>query len=193
MAPHISVLNAGDGSHEHPTQALLDLFTMREHKGSIDGLTVTIVGDITHSRVARSNIHALRKMGAQVRLCGPATLIPREMEKWGVEVHYDLNRALEGADVAYVLRLQLERQKKNLFPTIREYSMMFGVTSERLARSKKDVLVMHPGPMNRGVEISSGAADGASSVIDEQVTNGVAVRMAVLYLLQGEKNEDKTN
>jgi aspartate carbamoyltransferase catalytic subunit len=186
-----SVINGGDGSHEHPTQALLDLFTMREHKGRIDGLTVTIVGDITHSRVARSNIHALKKMGAQVRLCGPATLIPREMEKWGVEVHYDLNQALEGADVAYVLRLQLERQKKNLFPTIREYSMMFGVTSERLARAKKDVLVMHPGPMNRGVEISSGAADGAGSVIDEQVTNGVAVRMAVLYLLQGEKTEEK--
>jgi aspartate carbamoyltransferase catalytic subunit len=184
-----SVINAGDGWHEHPTQALLDLFTIREHKGRIDGLTVTIVGDITHSRVARSNIHALQKMGAQVRLCGPATLIPREMEKWGVEVHYDLNKALEGTDVAYVLRLQLERQKKNLFPTIREYSMMFGVTSERLTRAKKDVLVMHPGPMNRGVEISSGAADGASSVIDEQVTNGVAVRMAVLYLLQGEKNE----
>lgn len=186
-----SVINAGDGQHEHPTQALLDLYTIREHKKKIAGLTVTLVGDIAHSRVARSNIRALNKMGAKVRVCGPATLIPQGIEKWGVEPYTDLDEALEGTDVAYVLRLQLERQKKNLFPTIREYSMMYGVNSERLARAKKDVLVMHPGPMNRGVEISSGVADGPHSVIDEQVANGVAVRMAVLYLLMGEQKEEK--
>jgi aspartate carbamoyltransferase catalytic subunit len=184
-----SIINAGDGYHEHPTQGLLDLFTIREHKGRIEDLTVTIVGDITHSRVARSNIYGLTKMGAKVRLCGPATLIPKGIENWGVEVHHDLTKALEGADVVNVLRLQLERQKKNLFPTIREYSMNFGVTTERLKVAKKDVMVMHPGPMNRGVEISSGVADGPASVIDEQVTNGVAVRMAVLFLLMGEKAE----
>jgi aspartate carbamoyltransferase catalytic subunit len=184
-----SIINAGDGYHEHPTQGLLDLFTIREHKGRIEDLTVTIVGDITHSRVARSNIYGLTKMGAKVRLCGPATLIPKGIENWGVEVHHDLTKALEGADVVNVLRLQLERQKKNLFPTIREYSMNFGVTTERLKAAKKDVMVMHPGPMNRGVEISSGVADGPASVIDEQVTNGVAVRMAVLFLLMGEKAE----
>lgn len=184
-----SIINAGDGYHEHPTQGLLDLFTIREHKGRIEDLTVTIVGDITHSRVARSNIYGLTKMGAKVRLCAPATLIPKGIENWGVEVHHDLTKALEGADVVNVLRLQLERQKKNLFPTIREYSMNFGVTTERLKAAKKDVMVMHPGPMNRGVEISSGVADGPASVIDEQVTNGVAVRMAVLFLLMGEKAE----
>jgi aspartate carbamoyltransferase catalytic subunit len=184
-----SIINAGDGYHEHPTQGLLDLFTIREHKGRIEDLTVTIVGDITHSRVARSNIYGLTKMGAKVRLCGPATLIPKGIENWGVEVHHDLTKALEGADVVNVLRLQLERQKKNLFPTIREYSMNFGVSTERLKVAKKDVMVMHPGPMNRGVEISSGVADGPASVIDEQVTNGVAVRMAVLFLLMGEKAE----
>jgi aspartate carbamoyltransferase catalytic subunit len=182
-----SVINAGDGFHEHPTQGLLDLYTIREQKGKVAGLTVTIVGDITHSRVARSNIYGLIKLGAKVRVCAPPTLIPRDVEKWGVTVFHDLNKALEGSDVVYVLRLQLERQKNNLFPTIREYSMLFGVTSERLKHAKKDALVMHPGPMNRGVEISSGVADGGQSVIDEQVTNGVAVRMAVLYLLMGEK------
>lgn len=184
-----TVINAGDGSHEHPTQGLLDLFTMREQKGKIAGLTVTIVGDITHSRVARSNIHALNKMGAKVRVCAPPTLLPMGIEKMGVTVFHDINKALEGTDVVYVLRLQLERQKNNLFPTIREYSQIFGVTTERLKRAKKDAIVMHPGPMNRGVEISSGVADGPQSVIDDQVTNGVAVRMAVLYLLQGESNE----
>jgi aspartate carbamoyltransferase catalytic subunit len=184
-----SVINAGDGSHEHPTQALLDLYTIREHKGKIAGLTVTIVGDITHSRVARSNIYGLLKLGAKVRLCAPPTLIPTGVKKWGVEVFHDLDQALEGADVVYVLRLQMERQKNNLFPTIREYSMFYGVTSERMKRAKKDAIVMHPGPMNRGVEISSGVADGAQSVIDDQVTNGVAVRMAVLFLLMGEKEE----
>jgi aspartate carbamoyltransferase catalytic subunit len=186
-----SIINAGDGFHEHPSQGLLDLFTIREHKGRIEDLTVTIVGDITHSRVARSNIYGLTKLGAKVRVCGPATLIPKGIEKWGVEVHHDLTKALEGADVINVLRLQLERQKKNLFPTIREYSMNFGVTSERLKAAKKDVMVMHPGPMNRGVEISSGVADGPASVIDEQVTNGVAVRMAILFLLMGESAATK--
>jgi len=184
-----SIINAGDGAHEHPTQALLDLFTIREAKGRIEGLTVTLVGDIAHSRVARSDILALRKMGAKVRLCAPPTLLPQAVADWGVEVYHDLDAALTGTDVCYVLRLQLERQKKNLFPTIREYSQMYGVTTDRLRRAKKDVVVMHPGPMNRGVEISSGVADGPASLIDEQVTNGVAVRMAVLYLLMGEKGE----
>lgn len=187
-----SVINAGDGAHEHPTQGLLDLFTIREHKGKVDGLTVTIIGDITHSRVARSDIYGLTKLGAKVRLCAPPTLLPVGIEKMGVEIFHDLNQALEGTDVVYVLRLQLERQKKNLFPTIREYSMLYGVTSERLKRAKKDAMVMHPGPMNRGVEISSGVADGPASVIDDQVTNGVAVRMAVLYLLQGEKQDQQS-
>jgi len=186
-----SVINAGDGSHEHPTQGLLDLFTIREHKGKIEGLTVTIVGDVAHSRVARSNIHGLTKLGAKVRVCAPPTLIPMGIEKMGVEVFHDLDKALDGTDVVYVLRLQLERQKKNLFPTIREYSMLYGMTNERLKRAKKGAIVMHPGPMNRGVEISSGVADGPASVIDEQVTNGVAVRMAVLYLLQGEQVSEK--
>ncbi len=188
-ATNASIINAGDGAHEHPTQGLLDLFTIRETKGRIDGLTVTIIGDITHSRVARSDIYGLTKLGAKVRLCAPPTLLPFGIEKMGVEIFHDLNQALEGTDVVYVLRLQLERQKKNLFPTIREYSMLYGVTNERLKRAKKDAMVMHPGPMNRGVEISSGVADGPGSVIDEQVTNGVAVRMAVLYLLQGENKE----
>jgi aspartate carbamoyltransferase catalytic subunit len=184
-----TVINAGDGSHEHPTQGLLDLLTIREHKGKVDGLTVTIVGDITHSRVARSNIRGLLKLGARVRVCAPPTLLPTGIEKMGVEIFHDLDKALDGTDVVYVLRLQLERQKNNLFPTIREYSLLYGVNNERLKRAKKDAIVMHPGPMNRGVEISSGVADGSQSVIDDQVTNGVAVRMAVLYLLQGESNE----
>ena len=188
-----SIINAGDGFHEHPSQGLLDLYTIRERKGKIEGLTVTIVGDITHSRVARSNIYGLTKLGAKVRLCAPTTLIPAGIEKWGVEVFHDLTKALTGADVVNVLRLQLERQKKNLFPTIREYSMLFGVTTERLKAAQKDVMVMHPGPMNRGVEISSGVADGPASVIDEQVTNGVAVRMAILYLMMGEKNENRSS
>ena len=184
-----TVINAGDGAHEHPTQGLLDLFTIREQKGKIQGLTVTIVGDITHSRVARSDIYALNKMGAKVRVCAPPTLLPVGIEKMGVTVFHDLDKALEGSDVVYVLRLQLERQKNNLFPTIREYSLLYGVNSERLKRAKKDAIVMHPGPMNRGVEISSGVADGPQAVIDEQVTNGVAVRMAALYLLQGDTKE----
>ncbi len=184
-----TVINAGDGAHEHPTQGLLDLLTIREQKGKIEGLTVTIIGDITHSRVARSDIYGLTRLGAKVRVCAPPTLLPVGIEKMGVEVFHDLNKALDGTDVVYVLRLQLERQKNNLFPTIREYSLLYCVNNERLKRAKKDAIVMHPGPMNRGVEISSGVADGPKSMIDEQVTNGVAVRMAVLYLLQGEKEE----
>ncbi len=178
-----SVINAGDGSHEHPTQALTDLYTIRERKGRLSGLIVTIVGDIAHSRVARSNIYALVKMGADVRVAGPPTMIPARIDKLGVRVYYDLDEALSGADVVMMLRLQLERQGKALFPSIREYSRLFGLNKERLRFAKKDALVMHPGPVNRGVEITSDLADGASSVIMDQVTNGIAVRMAVIYLL----------
>ncbi|MEK7871741.1 MAG: aspartate carbamoyltransferase catalytic subunit [Nitrospirota bacterium] len=180
-----SVINAGDGSHEHPTQALTDLYTIRERKGRLDGLIITIVGDIAHSRVARSNIYALVKMGAAVRVAGPPTMIPAGIDKLGVRVYYDLDEALSGADVVMMLRLQLERQGKALFPSIREYSRFYGLNRERLRFAKKDALVMHPGPVNRGVEITSDLADGASSVIMDQVTNGIAVRMAVMYLLSG--------
>jgi len=191
-APHFlarnlraSVINAGDGMHEHPTQALLDLLTVRQRFGHIEGLTVTIIGDIFHSRVARSNIWGLTKLGARVRVCGPATLLPPDIERMGVEVYTDLDAALRGADVVNVLRLQLERQQKGLFPTIREYHERWGVTKARLAAAKENVLVMHPGPMNRGVEIDSEVADGDQSTILAQVTNGVAIRMACLYLLLG--------
>jgi aspartate carbamoyltransferase catalytic subunit len=182
------VVNGGDGNHEHPTQGLLDLFTIREKRKKIQGLTVAIIGDILHSRVARSNIWALTKMGAHVRLCGPATLVPKEMSTaFGNDVHvtYNMKEALEGADVAYVLRLQIERQQENLFPSLREYHEFYGLDEKKLAWARKDCLVMHPGPMNRGVEISSNVADGPQSVILDQVTNGIAVRMAVLYLLAG--------
>ncbi|MBI5746348.1 MAG: aspartate carbamoyltransferase catalytic subunit [Nitrospirae bacterium] len=178
-----SVINAGDGSHEHPTQALTDLYTIRERKGGLSGLIVTIVGDIAHSRVARSNIYALVKMGADVRVAGPPTMMPAGIDKLGVRVYHDLDEALSGADVVMMLRLQLERQGKALFPSIREYSRLYGLNSERLKFAKKDALVMHPGPVNRGVEITSDLADGVSSVIMDQVTNGIAVRMAVIYLL----------
>jgi aspartate carbamoyltransferase catalytic subunit len=180
-----SIINAGDGAHEHPTQALLDAFTIRERLGRLAGVNVSIVGDITFSRVVRSNIHLLTKMGANVTLAGPPTLIPAEIEKLGVRVVHSLDEALEGADVVMMLRIQLERQGKLSFPSVREYFNTFGLTSERLRRAKEGVLVMHPGPMNRGVEISSDVADGRYSVILDQVTNGVAVRMAVLYLLAG--------
>jgi aspartate carbamoyltransferase catalytic subunit len=179
------VINAGDGAHEHPTQALLDAYTIRRHKGKIDGLKVVIVGDIEHSRVVRSNIHLLRKLGARVTVAGPRTLMPVAMEKMGVEVSYSLEEALEGADVVMMLRVQLERQGRMAFPSTREYFRLFGLTAERLRRAKDDVILMHPGPMNRGVEISSEVADGPYSVILEQVTHGVSVRMAVLYLLSG--------
>ena len=191
-APHFlasriksGVINAGDGQHAHPTQGLLDMYTIREKRGKLEGLNVLIVGDVTHSRVARSNIHGLIKMGARVSVCGPSTLIPMGIQDLGVKVYYDLDQALAEADVVNVLRLQLERQKKGLLPSLREYSQLFCVTGERLKKAKPDVTIMHPGPMNRGVEIEPAVADGASSVILAQVTNGVAVRMAVLYLLSG--------
>jgi aspartate carbamoyltransferase catalytic subunit len=196
-APHMlarilkpSVINAGDGSHEHPTQALLDIFTIKGKKGKIEGLKVSIIGDITHSRVARSNIWGLTKLGAQVTVCGPSTLIPKEIERMGVQATYDIREAIEDADVLMALRLQLERQEKNLFPSIREYAIDFGLDREKLAHAKKDVLIMHPGPINRGVELTPEVADGPNSVILEQVTNGIAVRMAVMYLVSGERIED---
>ncbi len=187
LAKHIKakVINAGDGAHEHPTQALLDLFTIKEAKGSIEGLTVTILGDILHSRVARSNIWGLKKLGAKVRVAGPSTLMPPGLGDWGVEVYHRVEDALEGADVVNVLRLQLERQQKGLFPTIREYARQWGLNSRRVSLAKPGAMVLHPGPMNRGVEISPEVADGLQSVITEQVTNGVAVRMAILYLMTG--------
>lgn len=194
-APHIlgkylsaSVINAGDGFHEHPTQALLDMFTIREKKGCLAGLKVAIVGDIRHSRVARSNIWGLTKMGAEVRVIAPSTLLPPEIEKLGATSFTSIEQGLRDADVVMVLRIQLERQQKGLFPTIREYSRLFGLTTERVRLARPDALVMHPGPMNRGVEIAPEVADGLQSVINEQVTNGVAVRMALLYLLTGGGN-----
>ncbi len=191
-APHFlaricqaSIINAGDGMHEHPTQGLLDMFSIRERKGALKGLKVAIIGDIFHSRVARSNIWGLTKMGAEVWVAGPSTLMPPTVEKTGVKVTYRVEEAIEGADVVMVLRLQLERQKKGLFPSVREYARVFGVDRRRLALAKDDFILMHPGPMNRGVEIASDVADADYSVIIDQVTNGVAVRMAVLYLLLG--------
>jgi len=190
-APHMlarhcrfSVVNAGDGAHEHPTQALLDALTMRQKKGRLKGLRVAIVGDILHSRVARSNLWLLSKLGASVVLAGPPTLIPPGLERMA-QVTHRIDEAVEGADVVMMLRIQLERMAGGFFPTTREYHRVFGLTAERVKRAKKDVLVMHPGPMNRGVEIASEVADGPYSVILDQVTNGVAVRMAVLYLLLG--------
>ncbi len=180
-----NVINAGDGSHEHPTQALLDLLTIRDHRGTIAGLKVCIVGDILHSRVARSNIFGLLKLGAEVAVCGPMTLLPSGIDALGVRVFRRVEEAIEWADVLNVLRLQLERMKGGFVPSLREYNRFFGVTSARLARAPREILVLHPGPMNRGVEIDSDVADGPHSVILEQVTNGVAVRMAVLYLLAG--------
>lgn len=180
-----AVINAGDGTHEHPTQALLDMFTIREKKGCFAGLKVAIVGDIMHSRVARSNIWGLTKMGAEVRVIGPATLMPPELEQMGAKVYTELDAALEGVDVVNVLRIQLERQQQGLFPSLREYSRLFGLNQRRLELTAKDAIVMHPGPMNRGLEIDPHVAYGSRSVINEQVTNGVAVRMALLYLLTG--------
>ncbi len=184
-----SIINAGDGCHEHPTQALLDLFTIKEKLGKIDGLRVGIVGDILHSRVARSNIWGLTKLGAKVTLCGPSTLMPIGIEKTGVKVTYDVNSVVKDSDVLMLLRLQQERQSEKFLPSIREYSKEFGITKERLKRAKKDIIIMHPGPTNRGVEIAAEVADGEYSVILQQVTNGIAIRMAVLYLLLGAKEE----
>ena len=184
----IPVINAGDGMHEHPTQGLLDLFTLREAKGrtgGLDGLKVLIVGDLAHSRVARSDLFGLLKLGAEVRLCGPATLLPNGIETMGARVYENLDAAIEGVDVVNVLRIQLERQERGLFPTLREYSERFGINPRRLERAAPDVTVMHPGPMNRGLEISAEVADAGYSVITTQVTNGVAVRMALLYMLLG--------
>ena len=191
-APHFlaglldaSVINAGDGAHEHPTQALLDILTLRERWGSLDGRKVVIVGDITHSRVARSNIFGLITLGADVWVCGPPTMIPPQLEDLGVRIEPDLREAVAGADAINVLRIQLERQKVNLFPSLDEYARVFGINNDVLRYAKPECIVMHPGPMNRGIEISQDVADGDHAVILEQVTNGVAVRMAVLYLLSG--------
>lgn len=177
------VINAGDGSHEHPTQALLDMYTIREKLGRLDGLHVCIVGDISHSRVARSNIYGLRTMGARVSVCGPATMIPREIERMGVEVYHHIDDVLPQVDVLNVLRIQLERDAGRLFPSIREYHNFYGITRRRLEKAGRAITVMHPGPINRDVELTSDVADSENSVILQQVLNGVAIRMAVLYLL----------
>ena len=190
---HISVVNAGDGWHEHPTQALLDIFTLKEKLGKIEGLNVSIIGDIAHSRVARSNIWGLTKLGVKVTVCAPQMLIPPAIEQMGVHVTSDIDEALGEADAANVLRMQFERDEETAFPQQLEYFKTFGITKERLAKAKKNIVVMHPGPINRGVEMSSEVADGPNSVILEQVTNGIAVRMAVLFLVaqaQDKKYED---
>lgn len=199
-APHLlartinaSVINAGDGAHEHPTQGLLDIFTMLEQKGKVKGLKVAVVGDITHSRVARSNIWGLTKLGAEVIAVGPATLIPNELKKLGVRISYDIDKVIKEVDVINILRIQLERQQRGLFPSIREYARLFGINTERIKRAKPDVLVMHPGPINRGIEITPDVADGDRSVILQQVTNGLAVRMAVLYLVSGMPEAEETD
>jgi len=180
-----SIINAGDGAHEHPTQALLDAFTMRQKKGSLHHLEVAIIGDLLHSRVVRSNIFLLRKLGAKLRVSGPPTLVPPGLERLGVQVKTRMEEALEGVDVVMMLRVQKERMLGGAFPSLREYFNLYGLTQERIKLAKPDVIVMHPGPMNRGVEIAAEVADGPTSVILDQVTNGVAVRMAVLYLLSG--------
>jgi len=191
-APHMlsrvvrqCVINAGDGAHEHPTQALLDMMTIREKKKRIAGLRIAIIGDIAHSRVARSNIYGLTKMGAQVAVGGPSTMMPRFIDRLGVEVHHHVDDAIRNADIIMMLRIQTERQDMSVFPSLREYANLFGLNRKRMAFAKDDVIIMHPGPMNRGVEISPDVADGPYSVILDQVTNGVAVRMALLYLLSG--------
>ena len=193
LAHHLkaSVINAGDGCREHPTQGLLDLFTIKEKLGKVEGLKVGIVGDILHSRVARSNIWGLTKLGAKVTVCGPSTLMPMGIEKLGVDVTYSLPDVIKQSDVIILLRLQLERQQDKFLPSIREYAKMFGINQERLKNAKKDLMIMHPGPTNRGVELSADVADGARSVILDQVTNGVAIRMAILYLLLGTKEGSK--
>lgn len=193
-APHLvtkytnsKIVNAGDGMNEHPTQALLDMMTMIEKKGGIKGLKVAVIGDVKHSRVARSNIYGLKKLGADVVLAGPTTLMPSGLEEMDVSVYNDVEKAIEGADVVMGLRIQLERQKKGLFPSVREYNKYFGVNKERLALAKPDAILMHPGPVNRGVELNPDIVDGSQSVINEQITNGVCVRMAVLNMLANGK------
>lgn len=183
----VSIINAGDGTNEHPTQALLDAFTIREKKGKIEDLEIAIVGDIAHSRVAKSNIYSLRKLGAKVRLIGPPTLIPEEIKDLGVRIFHNMEDGVTGVDVLMMLRIQMERQDKGFFPSTEEYSKNWCLTDARLFLAKEDAIVMHPGPMNRGIEIVSNIADGPKSVILEQVTNGIAVRMAVMYLLAGVK------
>ncbi len=187
----ISVVNGGDGWHEHPTQALLDMLTLKEKMGKIEGLNVSIVGDIGHSRVARSNIWGLTKLGAKVKVCAPKMLIPEGIEKMGATVTHDINEALADADAVNVLRMQFERDSKTAFPDQIEYFNSFGITKERLKKAKKDIMVMHPGPINRGIEIASDVADGENSVILEQVTNGIAARMAVLYLVSQAQDEQR--
>ncbi len=181
----VSILNAGDGCHEHPSQALLDMMTIREKLGGFEGLKVTIIGDIAHSRVARSNLIGLKTMGAEVRLAGPGTMVPREFEQLGAKVHHKIEDAIDGSDVVMMLRIQRERQGKTLIPSTREFARYYGLNPVKLKLAKPNALVMHPGPMNRGVEISSSVADGEQNVILEQVENGVAVRMALLYLVSG--------
>ncbi len=195
-APHLlaknikaSVVNAGDGINEHPTQALLDMYTILEKRGTVEGQKVAIVGDILHSRVARSNIWGLTKMGAQVSVAGPATMIPKDLDKMGIKVCDTVEDAITDADVVMGLRVQLERQKKSLFPSAREYSKFFGIDEKKLKLSKSDVIILHPGPVNRGLELTSALIDADNSFIDEQVTNGVAIRMAILYLLTRRENE----
>ncbi len=188
-----SIINAGDGAHEHPTQALLDLLTMQQQKGRIEGLHVSIIGDIAHSRVARSNLWGLTKLGARVTLCGPPTLLPAQVEELGARVTWDVDEAIRGADVLMLLRIQHERQEAALVPSLREYRLRYGLDEARLKSAKPDVLVMHPGPINRGVELDSYVADGPNSVILEQVTNGVAVRMAALYLVSGPPKTEEAN
>ena len=184
-----NIINAGDGAHEHPTQALLDMFTIRRKYKKLNGLRVVLVGDVMHSRVIRSNIWGLKTMGASVALCGPSTLLPYDVEKFGCDVYTNMDEALEGADVVNIMRIQLERQQAGLFPSQREYTNLFGMNKDRLKRLNRNYTIMHPGPMNRGVEITSDVADSDKSVILDQVTNGQAVRMAVLYLLSGRKEE----
>jgi len=181
------VINAGDGAHEHPTQAILDIMSLKEHFGKIKGLKVGIIGDISHSRVALSNVHGLLSLGAKVTLCGPATLIPKYIEKLGVNVSYNIDEVMDWADAVNILRIQMERMGVGLFPSTREYRNLFGITHERLAKHNKELVIMHPGPMNRGVEIDSNVADSTQAIILDQVLNGVASRMAILYLLLGGK------
>jgi aspartate carbamoyltransferase catalytic subunit len=187
------VINAGDGAHEHPTQALLDAFTIRQERKNLNGLKVLIVGDILHSRVARSNIFLLNKLGAEVVCVGPPALLPEEFKALGVHIDFDFDRAIQGADVIMMLRIQMERQQRNFFPSIREYREIYSLTQKRFRRAKKNAIIMHPGPINRGVEISTDLADSAKSVILKQVENGIAVRMAVLYLLLGGKERETTD
>lgn len=187
---NMRVINAGDGANEHPTQALLDMFSIQENKGTLEGLKVAIVGDILHSRVARSNIYGLSKFGCEIRVVGPSTLMPPEIEKLGVKSYYSLDAALDGVDVINVLRIQRERQQTGLFPSLDEYAGLYMLTPERVKKAKEDVLILHPGPMNRGVEISSEIADSTQAVINEQVTNGVAVRMALLFLMMGGSKDE---